>query len=343
MGILSVIVWCLVSGFILYILKKYFNGPKTPFSKSMEGKTVIVTGSNTGIGRETALDLLEKGARVVFACRDEAKTSQVIQSIKDPKKSQNAFFIKVDLGNFDSINKFVNEYKKSFGTVDVIINNAGGLFDSFSRQEGIETTIKVNHIGPVYLTSLLIPLLNRDGLVINVSSLMHSFINQEKFNTYIKELDFSESEIKYSPIYAYAFSKLANVLHATSLDNYARRGNLNFKTASLHPGTVATEFQNRATTLPFKIVNYLSYPFKYILMKDCKMGAQTTLHIVYSDYRTLNSGAYFSNCCEAAKDQVATDPQNVKKLMEYTMRLIYNNMPQVPKEVESFFTFINSA
>jgi retinol dehydrogenase-12 len=343
MGILSVIVWCAVTGFLVYILKKYFNGPKTPLSKSMEGKTVIVTGSNAGIGRETALDLLEKGARVIFACRDEERTFKVIKEMSDKKKAQNAYFIKLDLGSFESINKFAVEFKKSFGTFDVLINNAGALFDAFSRLERIESTIITNHVGPVYLTALLLPMINKEGLIVNVSSLMHTYINAEKFNEYLKEVDFSESEPKYSPINAYSFSKLANILHASALDNYARKNNINFKTASLHPGVVATDFNKKATTWPYKILMFISIPFQYIFSKDCKMGAQTTLHVVYTDYRSLNSGAYFSDCVEVPKSQVASDPQNVKKLMEYTMRLIYNNISQIPKEIETFFTLLNSS
>lgn len=342
MGILSIVVWCLVIGFIIFILRKYFNGPKTPNTKSLDGKIIIVTGSNTGIGRETALDLLEKGARVIFACRDENKTNQVLQTlVKDQKKSQNAIFIKVDLGNFDSINKFVSEFRKSIGSFDCLVNNAGSMFDEFSTQEKIETTIMVNHVGPVYLTSLLLPMINRDGIIINVSSMGHTLVTSERFSEFLKEIEFSESKAKYSPISYYSFSKLCNVLHASALDNYARKSNISFKTASLHPGAVTTDFQKRFNTLFYKILSYILFPFQFIFFKDSKMGAQTTLHIVYSDYRTLNSAAYFSDCAEAPKSQVAADPQNVKKLMDYTMKLIYNNLPQVPKEVDNFFKSIN--
>jgi retinol dehydrogenase 12 len=337
MGMFSFIVWSIVIGFILYILKKYLNGPRTPFVKSMIGKTVIVTGCNTGIGKETALDLLDKGAKVIFACRSEDRTLAVINQIQDPVQKENAFFMKLDLSNFDSIKKFITQFETAFGKFDVLVNNAGGIFDAFELNEGIESTIMTNHIGPVYLTILLLPLLNQQGLIVNVSSGMYEMISQEKLEQYIKNTDFSQADNFSNPLMNYGFTKLCNVLFALKLDNYARRNNLNYKSASLHPGAVKTDGQNRSKTTLFKIICAILTPFVYLFFKDAKMGAQTTLHIIYSDYNRLNSGAYFDGCAEKNKTQVAENSTNVAKVMKYTYDLIRTYSRNNPKEIDKFF------
>jgi retinol dehydrogenase-12 len=337
MGFLSIVVWTSVIAFILYILKKFYNGPKTPYSKNMDGKIAIVTGSNTGIGKETALDLLSKGARVIFASRDENKTMAVINSITDDKMKENAIYMKLDLSNYESIRSFVQNFKNSFSSLDVLVNNAGGYFDAFNLKEGIEQTIMVNHIGPVYLTALLIPLINQNGLIVNLSSLMHTFINQKKFDEMCSITDYSNRASLYSSYQAYSFSKLGNVLHAVHLDNFALKNNLKFKTGSLHPGAVASDFQDRMTTPLYKVLGLILTPFKLIFFKDTKMGAQTTLHVIYTDYSKLNSGAYYSDCCEIPASEVAREPLNISKMMKFTKNLIYKNQ-NIPREVEKYLS-----
>ena len=132
--------------------------------------TEMHTGSNTGIGKETALDLLQSGALVVFAARDEGRTMQVINSIQDMNQRQNAFFLKLDLYSYDSISEFVECFKNKFGTLDVLVNNAGGIFDTFTLKEGVETTTMTNHVGQVFLTALLIPHLRPEAMIVNVIS-----------------------------------------------------------------------------------------------------------------------------------------------------------------------------
>lgn len=337
MGIFSFIVWSLVIGFILYIVKKYLNGPRTPFAKSMIGKTVIVTGSNTGIGKETALDLLDKGAKVIFACRSEERTLAVINQIQDPIQKENAFFMKLDLSNFDSIKKFITQFEAAFGKFDVLVNNAGGIFDAYELNESIESSIMTNHIGPAYLTILLLPMLNQEGLIINVSSGAYEMISQEKLEQYLINTNFSQAENFSNPFMNYAFTKLCNVLFALKLDYFARKNNLKYKSASLDPGAVKTDAQNKSKTTLFKIFFTLLTPFVYLFFKDAKMGAQTTLHIIYSDYNKLNSGAYFDSCAEKNKSQVAENSTNVNKVMKYTYDLIRTSSKNNPSQIEKFF------
>jgi NAD(P)-dependent dehydrogenase (short-subunit alcohol dehydrogenase family) len=274
---------------------------------------------------------------VIFAGRDEVKTMAVINSIQDPAQKENAIFLKLDLSNFESMKNFANKFETSIGGLDVLVNNAGGFFDTFEMKEGIESTIMINHIGPTFLTALLLPLLNPEGLVVNLSSGMHLMVNQAKFDEYMQTTDFNQTGPAGNAAFNYAFTKLCNVLHAIHLDNYARKNSLKFKSASLHPGAVASEFQLRSTTTFYKALCFCMMPFRFLLFKDTKMGAQTTLHVIYSDYYKLNSGAYFNNCAEEGKNSICHDSMNVAKLMQYSKNLIVKNLRNVPKEVERFF------
>ena len=320
----------------LFLMRKYFNGPATPHSKSMINKTVIVTGSNTGIGKETAFDLLEKGARVIFACRSESRTLKAIEELPNKKFSENAFFMSLDLSSYVSIDSFVKEFKSKFGKLDVLVNNAGGINDTFNIYEGIESTIKVNHIGTVYLTALLLDSLNQEAMVVNLSSEVHYRVTPKMFEKYLSTTDFTTGAGAHSAWYSYCFSKLCNVMHAMHLDAYFRQKGTKIKTASLHPGVVASDFYHRSETLLWKFLWGALGLVKYFFFKDNKMGAQTTLHVIYSDYDNLKSGAFFYDCAERKKNALCNDRENVEKVMKFTKTLIHNSLKNVPKELESY-------
>jgi NAD(P)-dependent dehydrogenase (short-subunit alcohol dehydrogenase family) len=325
---------------IIYVLRKYFNSPKTPLSKDMSGKTVIVTGSNTGIGKTAALDLLEKGAKVIFACRDEEKTNTVINSIKDKSLNQNAYYIKLDLGNFESIVNFANEFKRNFNSLDILINNAGATFDAFSRKNNIESTIMVNHIGPVCLTAMLLDCLNAEGKIINVSSRGHRHVTTKLLSYLYTDENFSNMESDYRHLPLYCLSKAGNIYHALHLNEYFKRNHMSIKTASLHPGLVNTEIfsVNRFSKWYVKLLFFIFIPFLWLLSKDVNMGAQTTLHIAYMNYSDLNSGAYFNHCAEEKIPEINTNPDKMTEFMEFTNRMIMKNNKNPPQEIIKYFS-----
>jgi len=173
--------WLLISIailiFLITLIRCIFNGPKTTLTpKNFEEKIILVTGSNTGIGKITAIELLKKGAFVIFAARNEEKTMQIINNLPENLKEK-AFFMQLDLSNFSSIKNFVEIFKSKFNKLDIIINNAGGVFDILNFSENIEHTIITNTIGPICLTGLLIEYLklSKNGKIINVASTAHKF------------------------------------------------------------------------------------------------------------------------------------------------------------------------
>jgi retinol dehydrogenase-12 len=323
---------------LLILVRCIANGPKSPLNPDMTGKTVIVTGSNTGIGKVTAIELLRRGAKVILASRDENKTKSVINEIEDQAMRQRAHYIKLDVGSFQSIKNFAEEFKSEHKSLDILINNAGATFDKFHLKENIESTIMTNHVGPVSLTAILLDVMNPRGKVINVSSKGHTYPTSKNLSYLYEEYDFSNIRNDYQHLMLYCLSKLGNVYHAKNLAEYFKRNNKEIKTASLHPGLVNTDiFSTKRFDRPIvKFCFGLFYPFLWLFSKDVFMGAQTTLHIAYLDYDDLNSGAYFNNCKEENLGEIPSDCEKCEEFMNFTHQLIKNNWTDYPEEINNY-------
>lgn len=333
-----IIIALAIFALLLIVIRCVANGPRTPLNPDMTGKTVIVTGSNTGIGKVAALELLRRGAKVIFASRDEAKTQAVIDSIQDPVIKSNASFIKLDVGSFDSIKHFAEEFKTKHESLDILINNAGATFDQFHLKEGIEATFMTNHVGPVCLTGMLLDIINPKGKVINVASRGHKHVT-EKYLAYLyQEYDFSNIKADYKHLMLYCLSKLGNVYHAKSLNDFFKRNNKHIKTASLHPGLVNTEIfsTKRFSRGITKFLFALIYPILWLFAKDVEMGAQTTLHIAFMDYDELNSGDYFNNCKPQKLGELPSDKEKRDEFMNFTNQLIKSHWKDYPENIRKY-------
>ncbi len=150
------------------------------FGSAARGKYVIVTGSNCGLGLETARSLAKYGAIVVVACRSEVNGKSAVESIKNEIPDAQVIFMQLELASFDSIRKFVEAYKATGFPLYLLINNAGVMAcpKSFTA-DGLETQFGVNHIGHFLLTTELLNLLKESGTtasparIINLSSRAH--------------------------------------------------------------------------------------------------------------------------------------------------------------------------
>src|SRR2546422_481847 len=179
----------------------------------LEGKTFLVTGANTGIGRETARALADRGAKVFLAGRSEAKVRPVIDEIAERTGNTTLAFLSLDLGDVSSVRSCAAAFLATGEPLHGLINNAGLAGQRGLTESGFEVHFGTNYVGPFLLTSLLIDRL-RDGApsrIVNVSSDAHyraRDIDYEAVRTRTKSrTGFSE----------YAVSKLANVLHAQEL------------------------------------------------------------------------------------------------------------------------------
>ncbi|EDW76307.2 uncharacterized protein Dwil_GK14729 [Drosophila willistoni] len=258
------------------------------------GKVIIVTGANTGIGKETVRELARRGATVYMACRDMEKCEKARAEIVEETKNQMIFSRYLDLSSLDSIRKFVEEFKAEEDKLDILINNAGVMRGPRKlTKEGFEMQIGVNHMGHFLLTNLLLDVIKASApsRIVNVSSAVH-YVG--KINT--KDLN---SEKSYSEGGAYSQSKLANILFTRELAK--RLEGTGVTVNALHPGAVKTELGRNWTA--GKLFSPLLSPF----LKTPEGGAQTTLYAALDPDLEKLSGLYFSDCrpkemAAAAKD-----------------------------------------
>src|SRR5215216_5664956 len=174
---------------------------------NLAGKVSVVTGANSGIGKETAKGLATRGATVVMVCRTRERGQEALDDIRKASRNENVELMLCDLSSQQSIREFASEYKKSHTRLDVLVNNAGAMFRKRSETaDGFEATFAVNHLGYFLLTNLLLDVIKQSApaRIINVSSTVHKY----------GAIDFDDlqNEKNYRGFSAYSDSKLANVL-----------------------------------------------------------------------------------------------------------------------------------
>ncbi|ALC42025.1 CG30491, partial [Drosophila busckii] len=274
-------------------IKDLMQGGKFTKSTDETGKVVIVTGSNTGIGKETVMDLAKRGATVYMACRDMKKCEEAREQIVLESKNKYVYCRECDLASLDSVRNFIAAFKREQDKLDVLINNAGVMRCPRSvTKDGFEMQLGVNHMGHFLLTNLLLDLLKKSApsRIVNVSSLAHT---RGEINT--GDLN---SEKSYDEGKAYSQSKLANVLFTREL---AKRLEGSGVTANaLHPGVVDTEIIRHMSFFTNFFAGLFVKPLFWPFVKTPKNGAQTTLYVALDPELEKVTGQYFSDC--AAKE-----------------------------------------
>ena len=199
----------------------------------LDGKTVSITGANTGIGKETAIDLARREARVILACRSVERGEKAAVEARERSGNENAMFRQLDLSSLASVRQFSAKILEEEPRIDILINNAGVCFLPYQvSEDGYEMHLAVNHLGHFLLTNLLLDRIKEapSDRIINVLSIIYRFgkVNFDDLN----------SEQSYGVIRAYSQTKLANILFTHSLAKCLEGTNV---TANcLHPGAVAT-------------------------------------------------------------------------------------------------------
>ena len=280
----------------------------------IQGKRVLITGGNCGIGRATAEELCRRGARVVLTARDAAKGAAAVASIEAAVPAADVAWRELDLANRESIEGFAAGVIDDFDRLDVLIHNAGVILSERREAEaGVEMTFMVNHLGPFLLQRRLEPLLRASApaRVILVASDAHRMAR--------KGLDFDDLQFTrdYSGVAVYGASKLANVLCTREL---ARRLEGSGVSANcLHPGVVATEFtrDGDAGGLWGFIFQYLRF-----LLLTPEKGARTSVFLASDPALGGRSGGYFSKCRRREPSAVAQDDDAARRLWEESERLL---------------------
>ena len=245
---------------------------------AQNGKIVIVTGSSSGIGFETARVLAGKGATVIIAVRNLDKGNNASDKIKAQYKNADVHVMQLDLADLSSVKTFAENFKKNYSSLDLLINNAGVMIPPYSKTaDGFELQFGTNHLGHFALTALLIDLIRKnDGArIVNVSSGAHRMGN-------INFDDLNWEKRKYKKWRAYGDSKIANLYFTYELSRRLKANGINLIVAASHPGWTATELQRYGGWMK---------PLNYIFAQDVSMGALPTLYAAVGD--DTKTGDYF--------------------------------------------------
>ncbi len=200
------------------------------------GRTVLVTGANSGLGLQTAIALAEHGATVLLACRDPQRGQVALDRVQSGPGGANARLITLDLADLSSVRKAANEVRSiTEDRLEVLVNNAGVMATPLRRTvDGFELQIGTNHLGHAALTWLLAPALVPGARVVTVSSLAHR-------GGGLDPTDLNFQRRRYKPATAYSASKLANLLFTFELDRRARNAGRDLLAVAAHPGLTDTE------------------------------------------------------------------------------------------------------
>ncbi|XP_035689362.1 retinol dehydrogenase 11-like [Branchiostoma floridae] len=285
--------------------------PKCLSKVSLQDKTAVVTGANTGIGLEVAKDLARRGARVILACRNEARAEAARAEIVKDTGNENVMTSKLDLASLSSVREFAQRLKEEETRLDILVNNAGLCCPKSTTEDGFDTQLQVNHLGHFLLTNLLLDVLKKSApsRVVVVSSSVHKQCQGINF----EDINYEKDYVAF-PVYCQ--SKLANLLFTRELARRLEGSGVTVYAA--HPGLVRTELWR---TLPelygWKFT--LMKPMFYLGMKFAKtpvQGAQTIIHCAVEEKISSESGLYYSDCDVTEPSQNATDDAVARQLWE---------------------------
>ena len=279
----------------------------------IKDKTVMITGANSGIGKQTARELNRIGAKVIMLCRNEERAKKAMEEIIADTGNDDIEILIGDLESQDSIRNAVSEFKKKYDKLHVLINNAG--FVNFKKQftaEGYEKTWATNHLGHFILTNLLLDVIKASSpaRIINLSSFGHKMVEEKPLE------DMNYENKKYNHIKAYGNSKLMNLLFTFEL---ARRlEGTGITVNAVHPGPIRSKF-GRSKNNPwwYRFGYSMSYPF----LKSVKTGAATSIHLATSQEGGEISGKYWTKSKIKESSELSQNIEMQERLWEISEQM----------------------
>ena len=280
----------------------------------MSGKICIVTGSNSGIGKETALALAEMGAMVVMVIRNQEKGEKALAEIIEKTGNKSVSLMLCDMSSMEAIRDFGREFKKKYSRLNVLVNNAGGEFSKREvTPEGFERTFAVDYLAPFLLTHELLDLLKTSApsRIINVSS---GLAKNGKVN-----FDDLQSVNDYKGMQVYSNAKLMLMMFTYKLSK--RLEGTGVTANVLMPGFVATNLGKNSGSLKSSIMFKMVRPMQI----NAKKGAETSVYLASSDEVKDVTGKCFAKKKEIATCPASCDESLQKRLWNETTTML--NLP----------------
>jgi NAD(P)-dependent dehydrogenase (short-subunit alcohol dehydrogenase family) len=259
------------------------------FAELFNMKTILVTGSTDGIGKQTALELAKKGHRVIIHGRKIDRCLDVREHIRSRSGNKYVDFVAADLSSLKAARVMAEEIKMNYKNLDILINNAG-VFEQKKKitEDNLERTFVVNHLSVFLLTGSLLDLLKKSpaARIVTVSSMAHA-----------SKIDFDnlQGEKYYDGHEAYGRSKLCNILFTFELAERVKGITVN----TLHPGVIGTKLLQVGWGMGGA---------------SLESGAQTSIYLALADELEEVSGKYFSNRRESKPAAICSDSQIRRKL-----------------------------
>lgn len=288
----------------------------TSQQSSLKERICLVSGANSGIGRETALGLLKAGATVLAVCRDRSKGEVAVAEIKKASVLKNIVLFTADLTNIEEMQTLHADVKEKFGRLDVLVNNAGAIFgERRTTENGLELTFATNHLNYFVMSHLFLDLLKKGtaetkqpSRIVNVASEAHRAVRAET-------MDWQVENSHYKPMEVYGLSKLANILFTRELAGRLNPAEITVN--CLHPGVVRTGFGTQGDWGFLGTLFNLARPF----FISPEKGARTSLFLASESQVSQVTGRYFKNCSEAKPSSLAFNDYMAKSLWETSRRI----------------------
>jgi NAD(P)-dependent dehydrogenase (short-subunit alcohol dehydrogenase family) len=274
----------------------------------MTGKTCLVTGGNSGIGKATALGLARMGATVVIVSRSKAKGEGARTDIIGKSGNRNVELMLADTSSMESVRELASDFKARHEKLHLLVNNAGVyLTRRTTTADGLESTFATNHLGPFLLTNLLLDILKSSApsRIVNVTSDAH---NGAKVN--FEDL---QGEKRFSGWQAYGQSKLAMILFTHELAK--RLDGTGVTVNSAHPGVVRTNFANNNGLVTF------GFRFLRPFFISPETAAKRILYVATSPDLEGVTGKYFTKMHEVKSSQESYDDDSARQLWQISDQL----------------------
>lgn len=250
-------------------------------------KTILITGANSGLGFEAAKQLAKQQHQIILLCRNLDKATEAKKEIIAFSGNNNIYVYQADLASQKSIETTATQIKKDFNKLDVLLNNAGGVFSDFQLSvDGIEMTMANNHFNYFWLTYYLFDLLKNanDARIVNVASDSHYSAKKIDIESFYKKKN-------YFVLRAYEQSKLANVLFTYALAEKVKPFNITVN--ALHPGFVYTPIGTKNGN---KFFGFVWNSFSKLFGLKVEDGASSHIYLASSDEVKDTTAKYFHNC-----------------------------------------------